>query len=151
MVYDPVNERLVVYGGTEYLPLEPGSMDPDDVLAFDCADPRVDRPARGERAARRAEPSDRLDRRRESVPKEKRMNARGTAGRLLVGLAVVALLAGCAAGATPSVDQDQRRRLRVGQPGADAGRARRLCAGQGRAVARGRDVPRRTRRSARGT
>ena len=35
MVYDPVNERLVVYGGTEYLPLEPGSMDPDDVLAFD--------------------------------------------------------------------------------------------------------------------
>ena len=34
MVYDPVNERLVVYGGTEYC-RSTGVMDPDDVLAFD--------------------------------------------------------------------------------------------------------------------
>ena len=48
MVYDPVNERLVVYGGTVWT--GSGLVSPDDVLAFDTTDPRVDRPPRGEPA-----------------------------------------------------------------------------------------------------
>jgi hypothetical protein len=35
VVYDPVNERLVAYGGTVYTSKEPGWVSPDDVLAFD--------------------------------------------------------------------------------------------------------------------
>jgi len=35
MVSDPVNERLVVYGGTVYTSKETGLVSPDDVLAFD--------------------------------------------------------------------------------------------------------------------
>ena len=38
----------------------------------------------------------------ESVPKEEDVNARGTAGRLPVGLASLALVAGCASGASPT-------------------------------------------------
>jgi hypothetical protein len=34
MVYDPVNERLVVYGGSVYTD-DMGWVDPDDVLALD--------------------------------------------------------------------------------------------------------------------
>ena len=33
MVYDPVNERLIVYGGV--IETANGQIDPDDVLAFD--------------------------------------------------------------------------------------------------------------------
>ena len=44
---------------------------------------------------------------------------------------------------SPSRPADQRPRLRVVQPRVDAGKARRLCPGQGWLVARGRDVPRR--------
>ena len=98
------------------------------------------------------------------------MDARGPGGRLLVGLTVTFVLAGAgpapvrpgprrrldadrARHVRPHADtdrhDDEERRLRVGQPGADAGRARRLRAGQGRPVARGRDVPRRRQRPAR--
>ena len=35
LVYDPVNERLVVYGGTVSLSADPGWVNPDDMLAFD--------------------------------------------------------------------------------------------------------------------
>ncbi len=35
MVYDPVNERLVVYGGSVYASEESGLVSPDDMLAFD--------------------------------------------------------------------------------------------------------------------
>ena len=53
MVYDPVNQRLVVYTG------ELSGRDDligDAVLAFDTTDPRVDRPARTGRRPARAEP-----------------------------------------------------------------------------------------------
>jgi hypothetical protein len=35
MVYDPVNERLVVYGGTVIASKESGQVSSDDILAFD--------------------------------------------------------------------------------------------------------------------
>ena len=35
LVYDPVNERLVVYGGTVYLSADQGRVNADDMLAFD--------------------------------------------------------------------------------------------------------------------
>ncbi len=89
MVYDAVNERLVVYGGAAIPDWRRGRHGRRRRAGVRHADRRVDRPACAARAGR-------------AMRRDSAMNARVVGRRLLAGLASLTLLAACAASASPT-------------------------------------------------